>query len=177
MRISSPTFSAAAAVVLLAACAVAQAQTPAQPPVSQHEHEHEHEEQPTPTNLKVLPKTMTGEQVHELMHKWAADLGSECSTCHTADPTRIGRNGRPQLNFADDSKPEKSAARLMYTMVEEINTQFVSKVDNSGMPVSCGTCHRGHINPPPYVAPPDHDHDHHEHGAAPEAGQKPPAPR
>jgi hypothetical protein len=40
------------------------------------------------------------------------------------------------------------------------------------MPVTCATCHRGHTNPPPFVAPPDHDHDH-DHHAAPPAGAKP----
>jgi hypothetical protein len=73
------------------------------------------------------------------------------------------------LNFADDSKPEKATARLMVKMVEEINTQYISKLDNSGMPVTCATCHRGHINPPPFVAPPDHDHDH----PAPAGDKKP----
>jgi hypothetical protein len=113
---------------------------------------------------------MTGEQVHELMHKWEAELGTECSTCHAADATRKMPNGRPALNFADDSKPEKATARLMVKMVEEINSQYIGKIDNSGMPVTCATCHRGHTNPPPFVAPPDHDHDHH---AAPPAGAKP----
>jgi hypothetical protein len=64
------------------------------------------------------------------------------------------------LNFADDSKPEKATARLMVKMVEEINTQYVGKIDNSGAPVTCATCHRGHLDPPPFVAPPDDDHDH-----------------
>ena len=117
---------------------------------------------------------MTGEQVHELMHKWAAELGTECSTCHAADPKNLAPNGRPRLNFADDSKPEKSTARLMYKMVQTINTQYISMVDNSGMPVTCGTCHRGHLSPEPFVAPKeDHDHDH----PASPAGEKPPMPR
>jgi hypothetical protein len=33
-------------------------------------------------------------------------------------------------------------------------------VENSGAPVTCGTCHRGHLDPEPFVIPPDeHDHD------------------
>ena len=54
---------------------------------------------PAPTNLKVLPKTMTGEQVHDLMHKWEASLGAECSTCHAADPNNIGPNGKAAAEF------------------------------------------------------------------------------
>jgi len=130
--------------------------------------EHPHPPAAAPTNLKVLPKTMTGEEVHELMHKWAEQLGTECGTCHAADPTKKGPNGRPMLNFPDDSKPEKAAARLMYGMVETINSQYVSKIENSGEPVTCGTCHRGHLDPPQFVPPPEH----HEHGAPP-AGAKP----
>ena len=132
---------------------------------------------PKPTNLKVLPKDMTGDQVHDLMHKWEADLGTECSHCHTPDPNNLAPNGKPRLNFADDSKKEKSTARLMYKMVEDINTSYVSMVENSGEPVTCGTCHRGHPSPEPFVAPPEHDHDHeHEHHEGAPEGQKPPIP-
>ena len=103
------------------------------------------------------------------MHKWEGELGAECSTCHAADPKNLMPNGRPRLNFPDDSKPEKATARLMFKMVEEINTQYVGKIDNSGMPVTCGTCHRGHLHPEPYI-PPQED-EHHEHPPAPPAGK------
>jgi hypothetical protein len=129
-----------------------------------------HHEEPVPTNLKVLPKDSTGEQVHQLMHKWEAELGTECSTCHAADPTRKTPSGRPALNYADDSKPEKNTARLMYKMVEDINKNYVSMVDNTAPPVSCGTCHRGHLDPPLFTPTKrDHDHDH----PAPEASDHP----
>lgn len=132
---------------------------------------------PAPTNLKVLPKDLTGQQVHELMEGWEAALGAHCSTCHATDPKNIGPNGRPRLNFADDSKPEKSTARLMYKMVEDINKNYVSMIDSSGAPVTCGTCHRGHLGPEPFVAPPEtHDHDH-DHAAPPAGGDKPAVPQ
>lgn len=108
---------------------------------------------PAPTNLKVLPKDLTGEQVHEIMEQWEAGLGVHCSTCHTTDPKLIGPNGKPKLNYADDSKEEKSTARLMFTMSEEINKNYISMVKNSGAPVTCGTCHRGHLGPEPFVPP------------------------
>jgi hypothetical protein len=120
---------------------------------------------PAPTNLKVLPKTLTGDQVHEIMHKWEADLGTNCGHCHASDPNNIGPNGRPRLNYADDSKPEKATARLMVKMTEDINKNYVSKVDNSGEPVTCGTCHRGNLEPEPFKAPPEHDEHEHEHPA------------
>lgn len=137
----------------LSVAAVARGQEPAGAPA--------HHDEPAPTNLQVLPKTMTGEQVHEIMHKWEASLGAECSTCHAADPTKKRPDGRPMLNFADDSKPEKATARLMARMVMEINSQYIGKMADPGEPVTCATCHRGHLEPPPFVAPPEHhDHDH-----------------
>jgi hypothetical protein len=139
----------------------------------------QHGPAPKPTNLKVLPKDLTGDQVHEIMHKWAGDLGVECNTCHAVDPTRKMPNGHPALNFADDSKPEKQAARLMFTMMQDVNKSYVSKLPKTekgseDAMVMCGTCHRGHLNPPEFVAPPDHDHDHEHHDAP--AGQQPPTP-
>ena len=106
---------------------------------------------PIPTNLEVLPRDLTGAQVRDVMEGWANDLGVECSTCHVRNPKDIGPNGRPRFNYADDSKQEKKTARVMYTMVDTINVNFVSRAPNSGIPVSCGTCHRGHLAPEQYT--------------------------
>lgn len=168
MKAASPLFSAVAVAALsVATIAFAQAPEGQQPPAGGAPR---HFQAPPPQNLKVLPKDMTGEQVHELMHKWAGELGTECTTCHATDPNRKMPNGRPAINFADDSKPEKNTARLMYRMVEDINKNYLSKIqDKDDQPLSCGTCHRGHVHPPEFVAPKeDHDHDH-PHAA----GQKP----
>lgn len=113
---------------------------------------------PAPTNLKVLPKNLTGQQVRDIMEKWQGSLGVHCNTCHTPDPNNIGPNGRPRLNFADDSKPQKATARLMYQMVEGINRDYVMKLEDVETPVACGTCHRGHLDPEPFVIPKE-DHD------------------
>jgi hypothetical protein len=148
-----------AAIFASTAGSVRAAQQPAPPPMPMQQHHAA----PAPTNLQVLPKNLTSEQVHQIMHQWAAELGTECSTCHTADTKNVGPNGRPRMNFADDSKPEKNTARLMYKMTQEINEKYISMVDNSGMPVTCGTCHRGHVSPAPFtpkVEDEDHDHDH-----------------
>ena len=175
-----PAATAFLGVALFAVTTVAQAAQPPQDPDGPPHADsapHHHGPMPPPTNLKVLPKDLTGDQVHDIMHKWEADLGAECNTCHTVDPTKNSPNGRPVLNYADDSKKEKATARLMVTMVEDINKNYVGKVENSGAPVTCGTCHRGHVTPQPFVAPKDHDHDEHEHHeGAPPAGQQPPMP-
>jgi cytochrome c553 len=97
------------------------------------------------------------------MEQWESELGTSCKTCHTPDPKNIAPNGKPRLNFADDSKKEKLTARRMVEMTAEINATYISKIDSSGAPVTCGTCHRGHLGPEPFKAPeeePDHDHAH-----------------
>ena len=115
---------------------------------------------PAPTNLKVLPRNLTGAQVHEIMEKWEGELGTGCKTCHAIDPKNIGPNGKPRLNFADDSKDEKKTARVMYKMTEDINMNYVAKIDSSGDPVSCGTCHRGHLGPEPFAPKAEKEHAH-----------------
>jgi len=130
---------------------------------------------PAPTNLKVLSKDLTGEQLHEIMEKWEGSLGAHCNTCHTPDPNNIAPNGRPRLNYADDSKKEKTIARMMFKMTEEINTNYVAMIESSGAPVTCGTCHRGHMGPEPFAIPP-------EEGPRPAQGPtpaetKPPQPK
>jgi hypothetical protein len=118
---------------------------------------------PPPTNLKVLPKDLTGREVRDIMEKWAGSLGVHCDICHVADPNNLGPNGRPRLNFPDDSKPDKQIARLMYTMTQQINTDYISKAmdmdkDDMGTPVTCGTCHRGHEMPEEFVIPKEERH-------------------
>ncbi len=113
---------------------------------------------PPPTNLKVLPRNLTGREVREIMEKWAGSLGVHCDTCHVAEPGKIGPDGWPQLNFPDDSKPDKQIARIMYTMTQQINADTISKAmdldpDGMGSPVTCGTCHRGHKMPEEFVIP------------------------
>ncbi len=132
---------------------------------------------PPPTNLKVLPKDLTGAQVRDIMETWAGSLGVHCDTCHMADPNNVGPNGRPRLNYADDSKPDKQIARIMYTMTQQINADYISKAsaidtDAMGMKVMCGTCHRGHEMPEEFVIPKEGPRG--APGGPPPAGGTPP---
>ncbi len=170
---ASSVFLSAAAVAILAAALVAQTPQPApgtqQPAERQQPENRPHREFPAPTNLKVLPKTLTGNQVRDIMEGWSRSLGVHCDACHTADPAHPRPNGRPGMNFPDDSKPEKNAARLMAKMTADINENYVSMIDLPGAKestvdkgqatVTCGTCHRGHMKPEAFVPPPEHDHD------------------
>ncbi len=159
--LSLPAVAAIFGVALFAVATVAQAPQPPARGVGHHRPPA-----PNPINLKVLPKTLTGDQVMEIMHGWEGQLGSECDTCHTADPVKKFPNGKPMLNFADDSKKEKETARQMLKMTREINENTTSKVESShdntdvAKKVTCGTCHRGHLDPPAYVPPKEHEHEH-----------------
>jgi Photosynthetic reaction centre cytochrome C subunit len=130
----------------------AQGQTPGQQPPRSY---------PPPTNLKVLPATLTGQQVHEIMEGWAGDLGVHCNNCHATDPKNLGPNGRPRLNFASDEKDEKQMARIMAQMTEDIKKNYVAKVaamdkmDEPAAPLTCGTCHRGHLDPEKFTPAPE----------------------
>jgi hypothetical protein len=173
-------FPPAAAVALLTAVVALTtvAQAPQAAPALQPQSggpPHPPRNWPAPTNLKVLPKNLTGQQVRDIMEQWEGYLGVHCSTCHTPDKTKGGPNGRPQLNFADDSKEEKQTARIMFAMTEDINRNYVAKVPNSDEPVTCGTCHRGHLGPEPFEIPKeDHDRPQQPEGQAPAA--TPPTP-
>ncbi len=106
---------------------------------------------PAPVNLRVLPKDFTGRQVHEVMKQWAGSLGVRCDACHVEITESAEPNRQHHLDFSDDSKPMKAVARRMYTMTEEINRNYIAKVDGSGMPVTCGTCHRGLVSPEAFL--------------------------
>lgn len=166
MKLPILSLSAAAAALVITAAIFSSTNAPvhaaqqAAPPPPPQPPPAQHQQHPAPTNLQVLPKTLTGEQVHEIMHKWEAAVGGTCGTCHAADTKNPSPGGRPRLNFADDSKPEKATARKMYLMVEDINKNYIAKIDNSGDPVTCGTCHQGHLSPRPFKAVEGEDHDH-----------------
>lgn len=123
-----------------------------------------------PTNLKALPRGITGQQVHDLMEQWQAALGTRCNSCHAEDREKTDPDGRPVLDFAADSKPMKEIARIMFRMTEEINNNYVARIDGSGIPVTCGTCHRGHLGPEPYPIPSDAGSD--RSSGAPSQGEK-----
>lgn len=143
MKLSNLIIPTAAAALLTAAVVTA-AQAPAAEAV----------DYPSPMNLKVFPKETTGREIHAVMERWSAGIGADCDSCHAADPNIIGPDGRPRLDFASDAKPMKVAARTMYAMTEKINVDYIAKIDGSGAPVTCGTCHRGHLGPEPFVTAP-----------------------
>lgn len=115
-------------------------------------------ERPRPTNLQVLPKDISAQDLIATMHGYEHALGVECSFCHAQNPQTH------RLDFASDANPHKNTARTMIRMVSEINTKYLATADEDApadaRQATCGTCHRGHSMPPPFVAPPREEHGH-----------------
>jgi len=84
-----------------------------------------------PKNLKVLP----AENLIPTMQAFVPALGLEekggCNFCHVAD------------DRSADTKMEKVMARMMISMVKEINAKFPDGKEH----VTCWTCHRGSTEP------------------------------
>lgn len=86
---------------------------------------------PKPKNLKVMPKTLTGEQIDGIMKTISKSLGVKCDFCHEKD------------DFASDKNEHKGEARKMMTMTTDLNKQFFG----GKYEVTCVTCHRGKEKP------------------------------
>jgi hypothetical protein len=100
-------------------------------------------------NLKVLPPNITHDELINTMRNFSRSLGTRCEHCHVQTAT----TPREQMDFASDAKPEKNVARTMMLMTRNINTNYISKVDEHGMMVGCGTCHRGKTVPENWQPP------------------------
>lgn len=102
-------------------------------------------------NLQVLPVNISHDELIATMRGYSRALGTRCDHCHAAGAP--GPDGKERLDFASDAKKEKSTARTMIRMTRAINGDFISKVDEKPQQVTCGTCHRGHVEPEPFVPP------------------------
>jgi hypothetical protein len=119
---------------------------------------------PNPTNIKVLPKDITGDQVIKLMRQYEGDLGVECEFCHARNP-ETKRN-----DFPSDANPVKDKARVMIKMTDDLNAKYLTQLSDhkSTDVVTCGTCHRGMSHPEVFVPKP------REQGNRPPALSTPP---
>jgi photosynthetic reaction center cytochrome c subunit len=85
-------------------------------------------------NIQVL-KGLPQSQLVPTMNFMAVSLGVKCTFCHV--------NKNDTWDYASDEKPEKATARLMITMLLNINkTTFKGATE-----VTCNTCHRGRSHP------------------------------
>lgn len=98
---------------------------------------------PKPTNLKVLPKEMSGDDVDKLMHRYQQYLGVPCGYCHEENPQT------KEIDYASDENPIKETARFMISMTSDINNKYLAQLGDRryAEPLTCGTCHRGQVQP------------------------------
>jgi hypothetical protein len=106
------------------------------------------------TNLQVLPKDITKQDLIATMKIFTRPLGVRCMHCHDVNDQIT------EGDLATDNKPEKAVARTMIKMTAELNDKYVSQVKLPDNPapktVNCWTCHRGQAKPesgPPPPAP------------------------
>ena len=94
-----------------------------------------------PTNLKVLPKELTRQQLFPIMQAYQKAIGAaNCAYCHVED----------MANRASDDNPKKDIARKMIQMTNDLN-KTLDAIGTPGTPdapkVTCFTCHRGAAKP------------------------------
>jgi hypothetical protein len=104
-----------------------------------------------PTNLQVLPKDMTRQQVVAIMQQFNMALGVGCNHCHEEQAGAApGANGQIPINPPSDAKQEKKTARVMLKLVSDINMKLgtdLGKPAANVVQVTCATCHRGSAIP------------------------------
>ncbi len=97
------------------------------------------------TNLKVLPEDIDQRTLINYMRTFSIGLGVRCSTCH------VGEEGQDlsEYDFASDDKEMKETTRVMMRMVQAINGDHLTEVENrdESNEVTCATCHRGVSTP------------------------------
>ncbi len=109
---------------------------------------------PPMKNLQVLPKDTPQPQVIAMMRAFNAAMGVECGHCHIWT-----KPGDPSNDMAADTKIEKTVARVMMQMTNEINTKLAASIKKPAdqiARVECATCHRGAaipVTPPPPPPP------------------------
>jgi hypothetical protein len=98
------------------------------------------------SNLQVLSKDTSPTELLGLMTQYSQELGVACTFCHA-------QNARTQgMDFASDESPMKQVARVMISMVHDINDKYLSQVGDRryAKPISCGNCHQGQTYPPEF---------------------------
>jgi len=97
-----------------------------------------------PTNLRVLPESTSRAGVRSLMKQYERALGVSCSYCHVED------RDSGVIDYASDENPRKHTARLMISMLNDINDKHLAQLGSDrryAQPVTCGSCHQGRATP------------------------------
>ena len=100
-----------------------------------------------PANLQVLSKELSAAKVGKLMKRFEQDLGVKCSHCHVEDPQTL------KIDYVSDENPRKQTARVMISMLNDINDKYLAQLGGDrryAVPVTCGSCHQGQTSPPAF---------------------------
>ena len=96
------------------------------------------------TNLKVLPKEISRQELQSTMRGFSFALGVRCEYCHV----QKGSAQKLEMDFAADDKEPKKTARLMLEMVGGINRDYLAKLTTkTPVEAHCVTCHHGLAKP------------------------------
>lgn len=95
---------------------------------------------PNFTNLKVLPKDISDDEMKNVMRNFSDALGVKCSHCHAP-----GSDGK--LDFASDENINKIVSRDMMKMTSRINKKYFGEKNPELYKVNCFTCHQGETKP------------------------------
>lgn len=91
-------------------------------------------------NVQVLKNLTAAQLVQTMDTVYGRQLSWNCTNCH-----RFANQG----NWASDTSANKTRARFMQQMTNEINTAQLPKLYPRDTPsISCATCHRGYNEPP-----------------------------
>lgn len=89
-----------------------------------------------PTNLKVLPKDISNQDLRNIMQGFSSALGVHCEYCHYEE----------EHDFASDGMQTKQIARVMMKMKSNINETFLKEaraIKNDIVDLNCVSCHHG----------------------------------
>jgi len=68
-----------------------------------------------------------------------------CSYCHVED------RDSGVIDYASDENPRKHTARIMISMLNDINDKHLAQLGGDrryAQPVTCASCHQGRASPP-----------------------------
>ena len=100
-----------------------------------------------PKNLTVLPKSLKGDALRQVMRRFSFAIGEQCSYCHD----RVEDENGARMVWDTDNNDMKRVTREMIKLVGHIRQTsanlYPNNPDHQPTIVVCTTCHRGQANP------------------------------
>ncbi len=100
-----------------------------------------------PKNLKVLPETIKGDQLRQIMRRFSFALGERCTYCHD----RVEDENGARMVWDTDNNDNKRVTREMIKLVGHVRqvtaNLYPDNPDHKPTAFVCTSCHRGQANP------------------------------